>query len=79
MQKLHVMDLVHLKLVLTGLHIQLMEIVRMVTTLIQGKHGDLPLMETHLMDTLTVVVAVLIGHMVIMVDMEADIAGVIKF
>ena len=78
MQKLHVMDLVHLKLVLTGLHIQLMEIVLMVTTLIQGKHGALPLMETHLMDTLTVVVAVLIGLMVIMAVMEVDIATVIK-
>jgi len=79
MQKLLVMELAHLKPVLMDLHIRLMEIVRMVTTPIQGKHGDLPLMEIHLMDTLMVVVAILIGHMVIMVDMEVAIATAIKF
>jgi len=79
MQKLLAMVLAHIKFVMMGLHIQLMEIAHMATTLIQGKHGDLQRMEIHLMDTRMVVVAVLIGHMVIMVDMEADIAGVIKF
>ena len=54
------------------LHIQHMEIVRMVIIPIQDKLGDLQLMEIALMDTHMEQMAVeLTGHIHIMVDMEA--------
>ena len=82
MLKPHVMDQDHIRFVMMDLHIQHMEIVRMVIIPIQDKVGDLQLMEILLMDTHMEQMAVeLTGHIHIMVDMEVAqvIAGRVKF
>ena len=72
MLKQLVMDMEVLCFAQMGLHIQHMEIVRMVIIPTQDKVGDLQLMEILLMDTHMEQMAVeLTGHIHIMVDMEA--------
>ena len=82
MLKQLVMDMEVLCFAQMGLHIQHMEIVRMVIIPIQDKLGDLQLMEIALMDTHMEQMAVeQTGHIHIMVDMELVLvtAGEVKF